>query len=938
MGHLQLQRLEPNPSSDKEKGTDDEPTKQQIVRAVLPEGTTATARLIQVDRSGPPSLSSPAPDYIAPLLEEPGVEDVDLFPAVGERLLHFHLEEELGRGAFARVYLARQESLANRHVVLKLTTVCTDEPQTLARLRHTNIVPVYSVHQAHRLQAVCMPYLGRTTLGHVLSQTMTWSAEPPAAAKALLAPLRVDLPGHELQRLTYVEGCLWVIGQLAAGLGHAHARGVLHQDLKPANVLVTDDGVPMILDFNVASDGGSASHHGRVGGTLPYMSPEHLAQFLDPEAAVDERSDLFSLGVILYQMLTGCQPFPSLSLPDRHETIRRLIEQRSTPFAPVRKWNPAATPAVEAIVAKLLRPNPGDRYPSAEALRTDITRQLEHRPLAFAPDRSVRERADKWRRRNPRLATGIVAAAAVLLLLIIPAAAASAWAARSHEQARQLQHLEAAGAAEAAVADLRTAAIELGSLVDPTSREHGMRTAKGLIEKYGVTEPGWDTAPAVTLLSNSRRAELRSAFAEALVLLTRAEAAAGGYSPAAIAAAVRWNTAAFGFFPGDSHPAVLDRQRRELQARSEGRPVPPLSPSKDDAAEHGDDPYFDGLDLAAVGRYREGLAKLTVHCERHPGHFRAWYARGICHDALGQPADAAAAFGICVALQPESHLAVANRGIARLNQGRARDAEADFTRALDLKPDWVVALLNRGIARAEQRRDLDAETDFSRALEDPAAPTRLYFLRSRARSRAGNRAGADADRREGLSREPHDPTSWTTRGYWRMHKEPAAALADFDAALKLDPTHREALMNKAAVLADVLRREGEAVPVLDEVLSLNPDNVEARAGRGVYLARLGRVAEARRDAETVLAAEPTAYRKYQAVGLYAQLSAHDPSGPHRMEALRLLAAAFRGGFDDKKLLLEDHDLDPIRSDPEFARIVEAAAKLTVEKPAPKLAH
>src|SRR5262249_6003610 len=92
----------------------------------------------------------------------------DPFPRVGTRLLHFELVEELGRGSYARVYLAKQEALANRLVVLKVTTARTEEPQTLARLRHTAITPVYSVHDEGAFQVVCMPYLGRTTLARAL--------------------------------------------------------------------------------------------------------------------------------------------------------------------------------------------------------------------------------------------------------------------------------------------------------------------------------------------------------------------------------------------------------------------------------------------------------------------------------------------------------------------------------------------------------------------------------------------------------------------------------------------------------------------------------------------------------------------------------------------------------------------------------------------------
>jgi tetratricopeptide (TPR) repeat protein len=160
-----------------------------------------------------------------------------------------------------------------------------------------------------------------------------------------------------------------------------------------------------------------------------------------------------------------------------------------------------------------------------------------------------------------------------------------------------------------------------------------------------------------------------------------------------------------------------------------------------------------------------------------------------------------------------------------------------------------------------------------------------------------------------------------------MAKEPEKALADFDAALLLSPNMREALLDKAIVLADHLHREADAIPLLDRLLELYPDHVEGRAGRGVYLARLGRAEAARRDAAAVLAAEPTAYRKYQMAGLYAQLAKHDPRGPDRAEALRLLALALRAGFDDMTLLKNDTDLDPIRDDPEFKRLLTVAAQL-----------
>jgi tetratricopeptide (TPR) repeat protein/tRNA A-37 threonylcarbamoyl transferase component Bud32 len=839
----------------------------------------------------------------------------DEFPPVGARLLHFELVEELGRGASARVYLAKQESLANRLVVLKVTTARTEEPQTLARLRHTGITPVYSVHDADPFQVICMPHLGRTTLARALDAL---PESPPAHARALLAHAPVG--EHALDRLGYSDGCLWVIGELAAGLEHAHARGVLHRDVKPANVLLTDDGTPMLLDFNLASTAGGPD---LVGGTLAYMAPEHLRAFLGEPAVVDERSDLFSLGVVLHQMLTLELPYQAFDHPDRREAARRQLASRLAPPEPVRTLNPAVSSAVAAILAKLLSPDPEWRYRSARELREDVARHLADRPLRHASSASVRERVAKWRRRNRRLAPVLGVAVAALVLLILPATVIAVRQSQLAARAKEVRRAEATVAAEEAVARLRIAAVEIGFRADPAAPARGLRTARAVVAEYGAADaPGWEERPAVAELDPARRVALRAALAEALVLMARAEGAAGGYSPGAVADGLRWNEAAARLFPPGERPAVLDRLRGELEARRDGRPVPPLASGSDRDI----DLLFDGLDLAAADRYGAALPLLARFCDRNPAHFRAWFTRGVCHDALGQHADAAACFGVCLAVVPDFPLAVLNRGLVRLKQQRFLEAETDLTRALELEPGRTVALLNRGLARAGLRRWADAEADYTAALAAPAAPTRLYFLRAQARLARGDAAGVAADTAEGLRREPADAVSWVARGVRRMADAPAAALADFDAALRLAPHLREALLNKAFVLADHLRREADAVAVLDRLLESAPGDVEARAGRGVYNARLGRADAARRDAAAVLEAEPTAFREYQMAGLYAQLARHAPAGTDRAEALRLLTRAVRAGID-ARTLRDDPDLDPIRRDPLFERLMTALGQL-----------
>src|SRR5262249_36983952 len=187
---------------------------------------------------------------------------------------------ELGRGSFGRVYLVRQKGLADRQVVLKISTTITLETRMLAQLQHTNIIPVYSVHHAGSLHALCMPYLGAATLADVLKdlhgrQTLPQSGKGLVdTAQACRSTTRQELvsrglqiedregevPGvtpagwKQLERLTYVQAVVWLACRLADGLAHAHERGILPRDLKPANILLTDDGQPMLLDFNLSED------------------------------------------------------------------------------------------------------------------------------------------------------------------------------------------------------------------------------------------------------------------------------------------------------------------------------------------------------------------------------------------------------------------------------------------------------------------------------------------------------------------------------------------------------------------------------------------------------------------------------------------------------------------------------------------------------------
>ena len=192
------------------------------------------------------------------------IDPVDrAIPEPGQVYAGFRLLCELGRGAFGRVFLAEQIDLADRKVALKVSPRLAGEVRTLARMQHTNIVPVYSSHRVPPFTALCMPFFGATTLAGVLSDLVTGlrptsgQAIADSVRRRRVAAATTSAPSPAmavLESSSLENAVLWIGERLADGLAHAHERGIVHRDIKPANVLIADDGQPMLLDFNLASD------------------------------------------------------------------------------------------------------------------------------------------------------------------------------------------------------------------------------------------------------------------------------------------------------------------------------------------------------------------------------------------------------------------------------------------------------------------------------------------------------------------------------------------------------------------------------------------------------------------------------------------------------------------------------------------------------------
>ncbi|MFL5243389.1 MAG: protein kinase domain-containing protein [Gemmataceae bacterium] len=893
-------------------------------------------------------------------------------PSVGSDFLGFSLIEELGRGAFGKVFLARQGDLANRPVALKVATDIFGESQTLAQLQHTNIVPIYSIHRAGAFQAVCMPYFGATTLADVLQQVRN-GVSLPASGKFLVSTLnnrkaltsRTDSSkpsrpsaiapaqkpsGHESgdptglseqakevptlrdwEGMTYVEAVLSVGAQLADGLSHAHEHGILHLDLKPANVLLTDEGQPMLLDFNLSRDtkvrsAASAS----VGGTLQYMAPEHLEAFRDRAQPVDARSDIFALGVILYEMLTGRHPYPAY-LNVSKAVLDDMLEDRHKSPPSLCRANQAASPAVEAIINRCLAPDPACRYQSAHDLHEDLERQLHDLPLKHTPEPSLRERGRKWIRRHPRLASmttvGFVLGAVLVALTV-----------SFIIRGQRLGQLQASENLHQFDDDMKTAQVLLyGRNSDAHQLDGGFAAARATLARYHVLDnAAWREQSAVRYLAPEDRDQLDDKVGELLFLLARNTAQHAKYHaeaskrPAELRMALHYNTLAEGCYSQDRAPQALWEQHaelaRELDERTEAEALGikatqwPLRPDKDY--------YLLAHGLVLEGNYRQALELLQKATQHDPRNFAAWFVRGNCYYELLRDGEAVASFNVCLGLRPSYSWAWLNRGLAHVRLHHHRQACEDFDEALRLDPNMMDGYLNRALAREEMGNFIQALEDLNKALEVGPACSRIYYRLARVYDKKGDKVEAKRQLSECIQSQPADEYDWIARGLAKKDEDPKSALADFDRALALNPRSFEGLQNKAALLSDKFGKDDEALRVLNEAVKHYPDSVLARGGRGILLARQSQRDDALTDAREALVLDPSPLIEYQVAGIYALTSKQNADD--RTRALHLLSSALRAGAG-LEWVDDDHDLDPLRKDPEFQRVVKAARSL---QPAP----
>jgi serine/threonine protein kinase len=324
---------------------------------------------------------------------------------LGDRIDDFDLLTELGRGAFASVYLARQRSM-QRMVALKVSADKGDEPRTLAQLDHPNIVRVYDQRQLadRKLKLLYMQYVPGGTLESASLQQL---APAERNGQQFLNAIDRELDGRgesppsdsstreKLSNASWPEVICWLGSKLAAALSYAHHQGVLHRDLKPANVLVAADGSPKLADFNIsfASKLDGATPAAYFGGSLAYMSPEQLeacnpAHEREPDS-LDGRSDVYSLGVMLWEMLAGTRPFPDEKPSNNWSALLTTMVARRTAGVELQallRLPSNCPPGLRDVLMKCLAPDVQNRITASEAARQfEICLQPRAQQLLHAP-------------------------------------------------------------------------------------------------------------------------------------------------------------------------------------------------------------------------------------------------------------------------------------------------------------------------------------------------------------------------------------------------------------------------------------------------------------------------------------------------------------------------------------------------------------------------
>jgi serine/threonine-protein kinase len=766
------------------------------------------------------------------LVEAPSIDTRDsaLLPAWGEahreeldraradpsrRFGRYLLLSELGRGGMGVVHRAWDESLG-KEVALKVLEAKGPNAATLVRrferegeaigkLRHPNIVTVHDAGEAQGKHYLAMELIEGRTL------------------KARVA--------KDERRIGFLRS-LEVVRDVTRAVAHAHERGVLHRDLKPENVILDANDHPYVVDFGLAKleEGTILTKGDEAFGTPAYMCPEQANG-----EHTDERSDVYSLGAILYFVLCGHAPFEGKS------TLTVITAVLTKKPVPPSRTNPRARGELEAICLRCLEKRPRHRYASAAALADELDRYLEGGAVEASAGRGPGGK--------------LLAIVAILSV----AGAALAFALSRREERRPAPPPKAPPAPSSARPHAGNANVETAA--SWLERGNALREKKDLAGALAAytraveLDPGFYDALSMRGVTRRLAGDLSGAIADHTRAIELDGARSAGWSERALAR----------FDSGDRQGAIADATRSTEVAPQDARlwSNRAVMYYATGDLEHAVSDLTRSLDLdpGVVSSWvsRSGIRKLLKDrdgaladaeraVELDPKNAPAWRARADAHRARGERDaaldDATRALELdpkdpvswairaslrywrgefdgtiddathALALDPKNASALADRGMSLRAKGQLDEALADLTRAVELEPETAMYWNSHAVVSFERKDMAGAIASATRAVKADPTCVDAWSTRAAARATNGDLEGAVADISRALELEPTKAAVWCNRaGIRHAAKDDRGALSDITRAIELDPSSPDSWFNRAVIRRDLGDREGALADV-----------------------------------------------------------------------------------------------------------------------------
>ena len=741
----------------------------------------------------------------------------------------YHLLRELGRGGMGVVYEAVQRSLGRRVALKVLPDHRAHSPvalvrfrreaELLARLQHPHLVPVFASGEAEGHHYFAMELVDGCSLATLLTTlrgNQPASLDGTALAQALGTAMRDAGAGQAIVGRSHAEAVLKCLLPIAEALVQAHAAGVVHRDVKPANILLRRAGTPLLADFGLARDleAPGVTRTGDFAGTPHYMAPEQIEA---QSATVDGRLDVFALGATLYELLTLRRAFDG---PSTEAVIARVL--RSDPAAP-QSLGLRLPDDLLAVLDKALQKSPAERYPTMAAFAQDLRALLELRPVSVQHP-GVYTRLRRYARREPLralltavLAIGVPAVLGLGGYLAFQQPRIAAAAARERREAAEVQ-LEAGylelgeGSARLAVERFQSADRLLPGLAETTV---GLVLA---LESLGQHEAAKAMRERLTGPHEPLRKELFGLRADEVV----PETIGGPRRPPTITArpidalgcyvrGMRW----LGFA---HHGHDLSAYQNAAAALREAIDRAPVARA-----------LYHCQYLHALYHLQEPAATVAfaeVVQSQWPDSpiVRYWVAFALEET---QPQRALALQQLVLAARPD--LALAHASIARIHEaaGRFDDAIASFRTLLALTPGEPIAL--GGLARALGNADRPAEalTVADEAIAAAPFSHMTHLARAEALLGLGRDDEALASVQQAVQLTERDPECYLLLARVQLARgEAAAAVPAAQQAARLAPTDSEPHLLLASAFV-TQARPADAARSLEEVVRLQPERALA---------------------------------------------------------------------------------------------------------------